>query len=142
MFYVKMGDNGLPLEISTYLNEFEYSDSRWKSRWDWKSFEEVERVARYITAMTGDLYLAVDNTESTAPRYDIVRCPKIGDAVSYGFNGDYYPDGEVVKITKNLQITTSGGHTYRRFKNTGGWRRTGGTWWLISGHVDERNPHF
>jgi len=36
---------------------------------------------------------------------------KVGDDVSYGINGDWYPDGKVEKITKKF-LTTTGGHKY------------------------------
>lgn len=114
----------------------------WQSSWDWKSFEEVERLARYVTAMTGRTYVPVNHTEFVSPRFSIMELPKVGDAVSYSFNGDTYPDGYIVAMTKKLQITTSTGSKYRRYKNTSGWRKTGGTWWLVKGHIYEQNPHI
>jgi hypothetical protein len=71
-----------------------------------------------------------------------MEMPKVGDPVSYGFNGDYYPDGHITAITKKFQITTSTGNKYRRVKSTSGWKRTGGTWSLVKGHIYEQNPHF
>ena len=114
----------------------------WQSSWNWKSFEEVEKLARYVTAMTGRTYVAVDHTESTSPRFTIMQLPAVGDPVSFSFNGDTYPDGHIVAMTKKLQITTSTGSKYRRYKNTSGWCKTGGTWWLVKGHIYEQNPHF
>jgi hypothetical protein len=143
MLFVKMSPTGLPLEVRyTYLNEFEQRDPAWQNRWDWKDYATVERLARYITAMTGKTHLPVDNTAAVSPRYDVMVAPAVGDEVSYGFNGDYYPDGTITKITKGWMITTSGGHTYRRKGNTSDWRQPGGTWGLVSGHHYEQNPHF
>lgn len=114
----------------------------WQNRNDWKSYERVQRIARLLEATTSKKFLATDAGPHVSPRYDIIEPPKVGDKVSYGFNGDYYPDGEIVKITKTYQITTSTGNKYLRRRNTGTWLRTGGTWALVPGHINERNPSF
>ena len=137
MIYVKI-KNGLPVEISTQHQD----GDDWQNRWDWASFQEVTRLASYITAMSGKTYVAVDNGNGCSPRYDVQRAPAIGDEVSYGFNSDYYPDGVVVKVSKTLQVTTSTGSTYRRRGNSGSWCKPGGTWSLVMGHIYEQNPHF
>lgn len=137
MIYVKI-KNGLPADISTQHQ----SGDGWQNRWDWKSFDEVTRLAAYITAMTGKTYVPIDRGRGCSPRYDVSRAPSVGDEVSYGFNGDYYPDGVVVKVTKTLQITTSTGSTYRRRGNSCSWQKPGGTWSLVFGHIYEQNPHF
>lgn len=112
------------------------------NRNDWKSFEEVCAIARALTAITGESYVGTDAGDHVSPRYDIGTVPKIGDPVSYAFNGDYYPDGEVVRITKGLRITTSTGKVYNRYKNTGCWMMVGGTWQLVHGHISRQNPSF
>lgn len=81
---------------------------------------------------------------------------QVGEDVSYGFNGDWYHDGTIVKITKNY-ITTSGGRKYSLkvikdrvwidddfrnvdrevFSSVGG-----GTWALCKGICNKQNPHF
>lgn len=142
MLYVKVGPTGLPLEVKATLTNDEHQDRSWQSRWDWKDFAIVERLAMYLTAMAGKTYLPTDATESTSPRYDIIEAPKVGDKVSRGFNGDYYPEGEIVKITKGWRVTTSTGAKFNRFKNTSGWREVGKGFWMVHGHIDERNPHF
>lgn len=139
--YVKIVD-GRPTEFKNKLEDLDLADKRWKGSWDFKSLDEVKGYALYLTAMTGDSYVGVDRTASVSPQFDVVCVPKVGDAVSKSFNGDSYPDGIVVKVTKNLTVVTSTGSRYRRFKETSGWRKEGGTWWLINGHHDERNPHF
>lgn len=147
MFYVKM-QNGLPLEIresfpaELKLGEWVTKDWQWQSRNDWTSFEEVSTLARYATAMTGKMFLPVDRSEHCSPRFDLTIAPKIGDAVSCAFNGDSYPDGHIVKITKALQVTTSTGNKYRRLQNSDIWLRVGGTWSLVMGHHYTQNPHF
>lgn len=141
--HVKISKTGLPLEVKETLNEFEYRDRAWQTRWDWKSFDEVERLSRYLTAMTGKTYLPVDHGPHTGPRFDVMEAPKVGDQVSRGFNGDYYPCGTIVRITKNWMVITSEGRKFNRRRNTAAWVEVGGgPFCLVPGHRDERNPHF
>ena len=150
MFYVKFV-NDLPTEIST---EHPVGDgdtfsrdgkNGWQNRNDWKTFDEVSRIARYLTAMTGETYLPSDAGPHRSPQYDIIKAPKIGDEVSYSFNGDSYPDGTIVKISPNWMVTTSTGKRYNRSRQGvgGGWQSVGGgSWSLIPGHHYEQNPSF
>lgn len=109
-----------------------------ESRWDWNSFEAAQEVA----AALGAGYIATDAGPNVSPRYDVIELPKVGDAVSYGFNGDYYPCGEIVSISKSLKkITTSTGRAFFRRRLTGSWVNAG-TWSLVPGHVNKRNPEF
>lgn len=145
MLYIKM-NGGLPCAISTTAPkgaDVKFGiENGWSSRWDWKDFATVERLARYVTAMTGKTYLPVDAGSSCSPRYDLMEAPRVGDEVSYGFNGDYYPCGKITKITKTWQITTSTGKKFRRRGNAPGFSMEGGTWSMVAGIVDERNPSF
>lgn len=112
------------------------------SRWDFTTFDVAEKLAADATKLTGTLYIAIDNGPNVSPRYDIVRAPKVGDKVSYGFNGDYYPDGEITNISASLRIvTTSTGRKYYRRRLTDLWLERG-MWALVQGHIDERNPEF
>jgi len=140
MLYVKIID-GKATEIVPNDVAHKTNDPAVQSRWDWNSFETVEKIAADLTEATGTLYLATDAGEWVSPRYDIVEAPKVGDKVSYSFNGDTYPDGEIVKITANNRfVWTSTGKKYLRKKLTGGWYNHG--WGLICGHRYEQNPHF
>lgn len=112
-----------------------------KDRWNFTE-QDVQEIAAFLTEQTGDVHLMVDNGDYCSPRFDVIRAPKVGDKVSYAFNGDYYPDGEITAVTSKFQVKTSGGHTYRRRKNSGSWLQPGGTWGLVQGHINERNPHF
>lgn len=141
MIYIKVV-NGLPVEWAGALSPEQHRDPAWQNRWDWKDYETVERLALYMTAATGKTYLPADRTESTSPRYDVILAPKVGDLVSYGFNGDYYPCGKITRITKGWRVYTDSGKTFNRVKNSGGWRMVGGTWGMVAGHIDERNPHY
>jgi hypothetical protein len=72
----------------------------------------------------------------------VVEVPKIGDAVSYAFNGDSYPCGYVTKVSKDYRIiTTTDGKRFFRRRLSGAWVN-GGTWSLVPGHRYEQNPSF
>lgn len=80
---------------------------------------------------------------------------KVGDDVSYGFNGDWYPDGQIAKITNNY-ITTTNGRKYH--KKTFVWcdKSTNyedvlkeeftvvgsSSWCMCKGHIRTWNPEF
>jgi hypothetical protein len=112
---------------------------RVEDHWDWKKKgpEYVEGLALKLTEITGRTFLACTTGDP-----DIFEPPAIGDKVSYAFNGDYTPCGVVTKITKGWRITTSEGKVFNRHKKSGGWMMVGGTWRLVGGHIDERNPSF
>lgn len=107
-------------------------------RWDWKTFDDAEDVA----AALGPDYIATDAGQWTSPRYDVIKLPKVGNKVSKCFNGDHYPCGVIVKISKTLKcITTDGGDVFYRVRQTGSWRNEN-TWFLEDGHVSKLNPSF
>lgn len=87
--------------------------------------------------------IVVDAGPWVSPRFSTIEPPRVGEPVSYGFNGDYYPDGYIVKVGKNYRtVTTSTGARYWRRRETASWVKTGGTWSLVKGHRKERNPHL
>jgi len=151
MLYI-LFKNKLPVHVTTEspytgtpkLKEFaglgEYDSVQ--SRWDWKSLEEVEGLALRLTAMTGKTYLGTDSGPGVSPRFEVIEAPKVGDPVSQGFNGDYYPCGEITKITKGWRITTSTGKVFNRRKNSGSWKMVNGHSSMVAGHISEQNPHF
>lgn len=118
----------------------------YQTRNDFTTKDEVDVLALEATKLTGDVHLGVDQGPGHYPRFDVVRAPKVGDLASYGFNGDSYACGEIVRVSKSLsKITTrtEGGHErdfYRRGQ-TSSWKNQG-TWGLIRGHHDKRNPSF
>ena len=111
---------------------------------DFTSFEQVESILKIINEKFGTDYIATDAGEHCSPRFGIAELPKVGDDVSYGFNGDYYPCGKIVRVTPSLTVIaedTEGHQTrFRRVKKTGGWKREGGTWWMVQGVVSKLNP--
>jgi hypothetical protein len=126
-----------------------------QSRNDWKDFATVERIAAELNMAQENKpqderkhYVATDSSANVSPRYDVIEAPKVGDAVSYSFNGDTYPCGHVTHISDSYRvITTTGDGTppkrmkfYRR-RLSGSWVNNG-TWSLVSGHIYEQNPSF
>lgn len=68
--------------------------------------------------------------------------PKIGDKVSYAFNGDCTPCGEIEKISPTMKkITTTRGQVFYNKKGTASWVMYG-TWSMVKGHYETRNPHI
>lgn len=116
---------------------------RVEDRWDWHDapFDYVEGLAQKATEMLGTLHVAT-MSGSTSPRHDIVEVPKVGDEVSYAFNGDSYPCGKIVRLTPTLTVITDEGKRFRRRGKSGSWVMEGGTWGLVKGHVREQNPHI
>jgi hypothetical protein len=113
-----------------------------ESRWDWKNLEAAQVIADAATKFHGVLYVATDAGSHVAPRYDVVKAPRVGDEVSYSFNGDTYPDGTIKSVSKTLKVvTTTSGRQYHRRRQTGSWVLDG-TWSMVHGHRHERNPHI
>jgi len=104
------------------------------------NYETREEAEDIIEAFPGRII--ADAGPHRSPRFSIVTPPAVGDKVSYAFNGDSYPDGEVVRVSKSLRVvTTSTGSKFYRRRESGAWVQNG-TWSLVRGHVSERNPHF
>jgi hypothetical protein len=111
-------------------------------RHDLASFDQATDMAAELSQATGAKFIPTDAGEWVYPRYDVIELPKVGSKVSYAFNGDYYPCGEISAISASLKIitTTTGKKFYRR-RLSGAWVNDG-TWSLIPGHVNRRNPEF
>ena len=112
---------------------------------DWRdiestSLEYVTFLAQKATEQFGTLYVPTNNASMS--RFGITEVPKVGDPVSYAFNGDCTPCGEIVRLTPALTVITSTGKRFRRVKQSGAWVMEGGTWSLVHGHISERNPHI
>jgi hypothetical protein len=124
-----------------------------KDHRDFKSLEEVQALADHFNEVgvlgrgidvTGEkpFFLAHDNGDWTSHRFGIFEPPKLGDKVSYGFNGDFYPCGEIVRITPGWKIITSSGKAFNRRKASSTWLMVGGTWSLVQGVHSRLNPEF
>jgi len=113
-----------------------------------KAFKEKEGDVYHIIEKPkrGEL-LAYTNDQGvySEPKttYFVFKMPAVGDKVSYGFNGDWYPCGEIAKISKTFKkIATNTGEIFWRKGEGKSWMREGGTWGMTRGHYNERNPHF
>lgn len=112
------------------------------NRNDFISLKMAEQVAKDATEFTGRLHIATDAGGHCSPRYDVIEAPKVGDEVSRGFNGDYYPAGKIAKVSASLKrVETDTGAVFFRKRQTGSWVE-GGTWSMVSGHRSELNPSF
>ncbi len=143
MLYFKLGANGKVAKVLQDSDDRQADDVI--SRWDFKSFEFVQRLADEANALNdGNVYLPSDSGEWVSPRYDVIQAPMVGDPVSYAFNGDAYPDGYIIKIggTGCSRVYTDTGSVYNRRRKSGSWIKRGGTWSLVTGHRSERNPSF
>lgn len=108
--------------------------------WERSSLKCVTELAEHATKQFGQQYIPTHNQSMT--EFGMVAVPKVGDEVSYAFNGDYCPCGTIVRVTDKFTVITSTGDRFRRVKNTAGWKKEGGTWWLVNGHDDRRSEEF
>jgi hypothetical protein len=116
--------------------------SGWMTRHDIESLEHAGEIAESAQKATGKLYLPVDSGSGVWPRFDVIEAPVVGEAVSYGFNGDYYPCGHIKSISASFRlITTTGGQKFYRRRQSANWVY-GGIWSLVDGHRSELNPSF
>jgi hypothetical protein len=105
------------------------------------------RDAQTLAVLLGNEFLATDAGAHVSPRYDVQRTPKLGEPVSYSFNGDTYPCGHITKISafphRRIEATDETGKVcvFWRLKETGCWKYNR-TWSLVGGHREERNPHI
>lgn len=111
-----------------------------ESVWDWETLDQVVEIANDLTSSTNVLYIPIQRSNAY-PKFDVIKAPAVGDDVSKGFNGDFYPCGKIVRISKTLKrITTSNGDVFYRRAETGAW--IAGAFTLVSGIIDRQNPHF
>jgi hypothetical protein len=116
--------------------------SGWMTRHDIKSVEQAAEIAESAQNVTGKTYLPVDSGSGVWPRFDVIEAPAVGDDVSYAFNGDYYPCGQIASISASFRlITTTEGQKFYRRKQTANWKYNG-VWSLVDGHRSELNPSF
>jgi hypothetical protein len=109
---------------------------------DLKSFEGACLLALSLSEESGLDYIGIDRGEWVWPQYGVILAPRVGEDVSYTFNGDYYPCGQIKSISKSLKlVTTTTGRKFYRRRLTGSWINDN-TWTLISGYVSKRNPSF
>ena len=141
-----------PGDLDTVIGIFPANDrsqdrTRLVSRSHFLTLDMAQRVAAAANRLGAlghergvvDTYLATDEGPSHSPQYDVVRAPRPGDLVSSSFNGDSYPEGEVVRVSASFRrVETSTGKVYYRRRASGSWIADG-TWFLVEGHVRQTN---
>ena len=137
MLHFKLNTNNVVIAVSDKLSNDTISRSDFTSR------QMAEEIAAQATEVTKKLHIVVDRGNSRLIPYDVIEAPAVGNPVSYAFNGDYYPCGEITAVSPTLKkIVTSTGHEFYRSKQTGNWKLKGTFFSLIKGHIDKRNPSF
>jgi len=107
-----------------------------------ETFLMAEEIAAVLTQATEVSHIPIDRGGSRSPRFAAMAAPKLGDKISYSFNGDSYPCGTITLISSSLRrIESSTGRVFWRRKSSGSWILNG-VWSMIPGHVSERNPSF
>lgn len=104
---------------------------------------EADAIVAELNGGAEGPYFAYYSRTHVVP-FRIAKLPEVGEEVSKGFNGDYYPEGEIVRITKNANlVVTSTGARFRRRKDApASWKEEGGCFSMVAGHHNERNPHL
>lgn len=107
------------------------------------SFEAAQKRAAELTEKSGVEHIATDAGPYHYPQYGVIDAPQVGEKVSYAFNGDYHPCGEIISVSKTKKVVrTDTGEIFYRRRLSGCWKRKGGTWSLVRGHIERRNPSF
>lgn len=145
MYQIIFNETGKPIEVTSDFNHVRAEKAQGRkvrNRNDLGCMAEAKAFALYATELTGEQFIPVDRGSSHHPRYDFVKAPKVGEEVSYAFNGDYYPCGKITKVSASLRrVETSEGRVFWRRKLTASWINNG-TWSMVQGHIDRRNPSF
>lgn len=127
-------------DTATYVRD--YIESDFAMFHGCNSIADAATKAKQLTADKGELWIPYDLGRWTSPRYGAIRMFQLGEDVSQSFNGDSYPAGQIVKISASLRkIETSTGLVFWRQRESSTWLNRG-TWTLVRGHRNERNPSF
>lgn len=120
----------------------------WLAAWDIHDHPSPrlfsQQLAESASKLMGKVFLPVDQGPCVSPRYEVIEAPAVGDEVSKGFNGDYYPVGKIVKISDSYRVISVDGPRgkmkfYRKGESSG-WSCKG--WGLVRGVHDRMNPEF
>lgn len=142
MLYFILGSNGRVVRTALEIERDGVAKDKYTYRGDFDVLADAEKIAAQATEATGKLHIATDSGSGCHPRFDVIEAPKVGDKVSQYFNGDSYPRGTIVSVSKTLKkVTTDTGAEFYRRGNTGAWLINGYAS-MIHGHVSETNPSF
>lgn len=141
MLYIAINEAGKAIAAETDPKRFP-EGTKWITRNDIRDAEHASWLAFDLHLETSKVFMWVDNGRHCHPQYDVIKAMEVGDEVSYGFNGDYYPCGTIISISPSYKvITTSDGSKFYRKGTTGCWRKDK-TWSLVPGVHNDRNPHL
>ena len=138
MLYITTDANNVVTNVSTTEHT-----ANAQSRWDWddSDIEVVEKLAEQVSEFTGEKYVVT--LTGCRPQYDIIKMPMVGDDISYSFNGDTRPCGQIARVSQTGKlITSTEGHKFYRAGEQSGCWVMNKTWSMLRGHRDERNPHL
>lgn len=153
MLYIRI-ENGFPVEVGKRPKaavdqsiwargpDGTLKADGWLTPDDIGTFQYASTLADVLTVQLGRRFLACDAGPSRSSPFSVIEAPRVGDPVSRSLNGDTYPCGMITKVTRTFQLTTSTGVRFRRKDLTASWRETRGYFWMVHGHIDERNPSF
>jgi hypothetical protein len=103
---------------------------------------EAREACEKFMKETGDIYFVNHEPSWVCKKWVVHEAPKVGEFVSYAFNGDYYPDSKIVRVSKTMKVvTTESGKKYYRKGESAAWVLHG-TWSMLKGYHDRLNPHF
>lgn len=112
------------------------------------SYAQAVETAKVLTEKYGVPFLGEDRGEWTRPQFAVIAGFQVGEPVSYGFNGDYYPCGFITSISgidgnRKIEATDNRSHKrlFWRRRKTASWVHDQ-TWGLVHGWHNELNPSF
>ena len=130
--------------IAQDISQYQRENETWISRHDIRGMDHAGKIAYQASILTKKLHLPVDEGSNVWPRFDVIEAPRVGQPISYAFNGDYYPCGEIATISGApliRRITSTTGKVFWRRHQSAAWIYDG-TWSMVSGHRSELNPSF
>lgn len=150
MLLVIVDDKDQPIGVASDYSSIGPS-TKYKGPRSWNSFTEADMACRALNALNlpdGPFHATYDTRgrnkggDGHIFNVQVNRIPKIGDEVSSTCNGDFYPEGRIVKISSgHLKIiVTDSGAKFTRKGYSDRWIK-GGCWAMVDGHREDRNPH-
>lgn len=130
--YVILNEQGQAINVAETFESIG-SNTKYTTPTEWGE-QEATVYAEQLSSTLKRPYIAVQTAYGHRRKFDIIAAPQVGDKVSYTFNGECYPCGEIVRISPTLKkIITNHDKVFYRRGNTGQWMMHN-TWSMIPGH--------